>query len=147
MMIFCMNDKGSNCAAPDPLCTTRRIASSATNCPFMPGQTQYLDTPVVPTSAFLAPGTTILTAPIPMPLRRSPRSTAIGCRTLGQRRRALTHTLTITALADQHGDQLRLLRPAATAAPFNAEDHYRHYGFGATTGTVALGGVTAGYPR
>ena len=39
--------------------------------PYMPGDTTYLDTPVVPTQPSWARGTTIPTAPIPMPRRRS----------------------------------------------------------------------------
>ena len=57
MMIFCMNDKGSRAVGgpatvTDPLFNPR-YSQFCYELPFMPGTTHYLDTPVVPTSAFL----------------------------------------------------------------------------------------------
>jgi hypothetical protein len=52
MMIFCMNDKGTS-TTPDPLFNPA-YSQFCYELPYMPGQTQYLDTPVVPTSAFSA---------------------------------------------------------------------------------------------
>jgi hypothetical protein len=58
MMVTCMNDPGP---IPDPLHPGQMITDPLYNSnysqfcyeiPFMPGQTQYMDTPVVPTSAF-----------------------------------------------------------------------------------------------
>ena len=50
MMVLCMNDAGSD-AAPDPLFQPG-YSQFCYELPFMPGQTGYFDTPVVPTSAF-----------------------------------------------------------------------------------------------
>ena len=52
MMIFCMNDKGTG-TTPDPLYNPG-YSQFCYELPYMPGQTDYLDTPVVPTSAFSA---------------------------------------------------------------------------------------------
>ena len=61
MMIFCMNDKaaassattGITNPATDPLYNPA-YSQFCYELPYMPGQTQYLDTPVVPVSAFSA---------------------------------------------------------------------------------------------
>ncbi len=53
MMVFCMNDKGSAIGTTDPL-YNKDYSQFCYELPYMPGQTQYLDTPVVPTSAFSA---------------------------------------------------------------------------------------------
>src|SRR4029077_14518798 len=50
MMVTCMNDAGTG-ATPDPLYNPQ-YSQFCYELPFMPGQTAYLDTPVVPTSAF-----------------------------------------------------------------------------------------------
>jgi hypothetical protein len=52
MMIFCMNAKGTD-TTPD-LLFNPAYSQFCYELPYMPGQTQYLDTPVVPTSAFSA---------------------------------------------------------------------------------------------
>jgi len=54
MMVTCMNDAGSG-ATPDPLYNPA-YSQFCYEIPFMPGQTQYMDTPVVPTSAFAGAG-------------------------------------------------------------------------------------------
>ncbi len=51
-------------------------------------------------------------------------------------------TLTITALGDQNVDNYAYSGPSATLAPFNQQTVKRHYGFGATAGTVKIGNVT-----
>ena len=50
MIVMCMNDRGTD-AAPDPLYQDS-YSQFCYEWPFMPGETGYLDTPVVPTSAF-----------------------------------------------------------------------------------------------
>ncbi len=66
MMVFCMNDPGPildtrinsptrGKMIPDPL-YTQGYSQFCYELPFMPGTTQYLDTPVVPTSAFAGAG-------------------------------------------------------------------------------------------
>jgi hypothetical protein len=52
MMVFCMNDPGAG-PTPDALYNPG-YSDFCYELPYMPGQTQYLDTPVVPTSAFSA---------------------------------------------------------------------------------------------
>ena len=54
MMVTCMNDPGTG-ATPDPLYNPA-YSQFCYEIPFMPGQTQYMDTPVVPTSAFVGAG-------------------------------------------------------------------------------------------
>ena len=54
MMVTCMNDPG-NGVTPDPLFNPQ-YSQFCYEIPFMPGQTQYMDTPVVPTSAFAGAG-------------------------------------------------------------------------------------------
>ena len=54
MMVTCMNDPGTG-AAPDPLFNPA-YSQFCYEIPFMPGQTQYMDTPVTPTSAFAGAG-------------------------------------------------------------------------------------------
>src|ERR1700726_4822680 len=50
MMVACMNDPG-NGATPDPNFNPS-YSQFCYEIPYMPGQTQYMDTPVVPTAAF-----------------------------------------------------------------------------------------------
>ena len=50
MMVTCMNDRGRMGDHRSPVPT--RYSQFCYELPFMPGQTQYMDTPVVPTSAF-----------------------------------------------------------------------------------------------
>src|SRR6202040_193727 len=54
MMVTCMNDPGTG-PTPDPLYNPA-YSQFCYDIPFMPGQTQYMDTPVVPTSAFAGAG-------------------------------------------------------------------------------------------
>ena len=54
MMITCMNDPGTG-ATPDALYNPQ-YSNFCYEIPFMPGQTQYMDTPVTPTSAFAGAG-------------------------------------------------------------------------------------------
>src|SRR5207253_1598174 len=54
MMVTCMNDPGTG-PTPDPLYNPQ-YSNFCYEIPFMPGQTQYMDTPVVPTSAFAGAG-------------------------------------------------------------------------------------------
>ena len=97
-----------------------------------------MDTPVVPTSAFAARAITILTAPIRMPRRPSAKWMATesdpGCSAAG------------TYAHDQGAgrpdrDQQWLLRAVGHSGSVNQKTVTRHYGFGATQGTVTIGGV------
>jgi len=59
MMVTCMNDPGpvliGGAMVTDPLYNPQ-YSQFCYEIPFMPGQTQYMDTPVVPTSAFAGAG-------------------------------------------------------------------------------------------
>src|SRR6202008_3401029 len=104
----------------------------------MPGQTQYMDTPVVPTMAF-AEGYNPPDCAYPdaTPAIKEVDGDGIGPWVSAS---GGTHTLTITALGDQIVPNHGYSGPQATTAPFNQKFIKRHYGFGSTTGTVALVG-------
>jgi hypothetical protein len=167
MMVVCMND-------PGPILDTR--AGSPTNgqmitdplfnpqysqfcyeIPFMPGQTQYMDTPVVPTSAFAGAGYNNPDCAYP---DATPAVSEVsgdgGGAHPGPWASAQGVTLTIKALGDQQVPNNAYAGPSATAAPFNAKTVLRHYGFGTqctapaagnatcnTMSSVTIGGVTA----
>jgi len=138
MMILCMNDKGTG-VTPDPLYNPA-YSQFCYELPFMPGQTQYLDTPVVPTSAFSAgynhpdcayPNATPAISEVDGDKGKGPYASKPGV------------TLTINALGDQVVPNYGYSGPQAHTAPYNQQTVTRHYGFGATAGTVTIGGVTA----
>ncbi len=154
MMIFCMND-------PGPILDTR--PGSPTNgqmitdpkynpaysnfCyewPGMPGQTAYLDTPVLPTMAF-ADRYNLPDCEYPdaTPAIKSVTGDALPSGGSGPWVSAAGHTLTITALGDKPVINHAYSGPNATAAPFNEKFITRHYGFGSTPGSVTIGGVNA----
>ena len=159
MMIQCMNDAGpildTRATIPDP----NNPGASITNptlgqmipdplynaaysqfCyeePYMPGLTAYLDTPVVPTQAFVGaaynnadcayPDTTPAVAEVDGD-GTGPWVSATGSR-----------TLTITALGNVQVDNSAYAGPSANTAPFNLKKIQHHYGFGGTPGTVMIG--------
>ncbi len=157
MMITCMNDPG-NGATPDPLFNPA-YSQFCYEIPFMPGQTQYMDTPVVPTSAYAGAGYNNPDCNYPdltpaiakvvntnaegtspaLPAGSGPWVSAAGS----------THTLTITALGDKPVSNYGYSGPASTATPYNQKLITRHYGFGARctaigTGCSAVSSVTIG---
>lgn len=114
------------------------------NVPFMPGMTDYLDTPLVPIAAFAAgynppdcayPDYTPAIARVDSSAGFGPYLPAAG------------GTLTITALGDQQVPNPAYAGPFATIAPTNQKTILRHYAFASPTdlagavGTVTLGGV------
>ncbi len=138
MMIFCMNDKGTG-TTPDPLFNPA-YSQFCYELPYMPGQTQYLDTPVVPTSAF--------SAGYNHPDCNYPAATPAIKEVDGDQAKGGPHvsafgkTLTITGLGDQVVPNYGYSGPSATTPPFNNKTATRHYGFGGAKGTVSIGGVT-----
>jgi hypothetical protein len=149
MMILCMNDPGP---IPDPnnpgaLITdpafTPGYSQFCYELPFMPGTTQYLDTPVVPTSAFAGAGYNNVDCAYP---NLTPAIAEVDGDGVGPWVSAAGHTLTIKALGDQMVPNYAYSGPSATTAPFNTKTIKRHYGFGTTSGTVTIGGVTAAVP-
>jgi Bacterial Ig domain len=137
MMVTCMNDPGTG-ATPDPLFNPQ-YSQFCYEIPFMPGQTQYMDTPVVPTSAFAGAGynNPDCSYPALTPAVASVTSNDIA----GPWVSAAGHTLTINALGDQMVPNNAYAGPSATTPPYNQKKILRHYGFGASQGT---GGVTIG---
>jgi uncharacterized repeat protein (TIGR01451 family) len=144
MMVTCMNDRGS-AVAPDPL-FQEGYSQFCYELPFMPGQTGYFDTPVVPTSAFSEgfnhpdcayPDTTPAIASVIGDVTAVPGPWVPND--------GGTHTLTINALGDQTVENYGYTGPAMNTAPFNQQKVTRHYGFGGTqgSGSVTIGGVTA----
>ncbi|ALL70996.1 signal peptide protein (plasmid) [Paraburkholderia caribensis MBA4] len=150
MMVACMNDPDM----PDPAHPGQTIRDPLFNpaysqfcyeIPFMPGQTQYMDTPVVPVSAF-ADGYNPPDCAYP---DATPAISSVTGDTsnggAGPWVSQAGHTLTIKALGDQQVPNHAYGGPAATTAPYNQKFVSRHYGFGASqgTGTVTVGGVNA----
>jgi hypothetical protein len=141
MMVACMNDPGTG-ATPDPFFNPS-YSQFCYEIPYMPGQTQYMDTPVIPTAAFAegynAPDCNYPDAtPAVATVVGDPVGTGGGpwVSTSG-------HTLTITALGDAQVNNPSYSGPQATSAPYNQKFLTRHYGFGGTPGKVTIGGVNA----
>ena len=148
MMVFCMNDpgpipnpNGDGTLITDPLYTVG-YSQFCYELPFMPGTTQYLDTPVVPTSAFAGAGYNNVDCAYPA---ATPAVAEVDGDQIGPWVSAAGNTLTITALGDQLVPNNAYTGPSATAAPYNQKTITRHYGFGASqgTGSVTIGGISA----
>jgi hypothetical protein len=152
MMINCMNDPGP---IPDPNNPGQFINDPLFNpaysifCyedPFMPGDTQYLDTPIVPVSAFAegynppdcnypdaTPSIKSVTGSDGVP---GPWVSTAGVA-------AGTSTLTITALGTQTVLNPAYSGPGANLPPYNLKFVTRNYNFGTAPGKVTIGGVPA----
>jgi hypothetical protein len=147
MMVTCMNDPGTG-ITPDPLFNPS-YSQFCYEIPFMPGQTQYMDTPVVPTSAFAGAGYNNPDCNYP---DATPAISEVDGDGIGPWVSAAGKTLTIKTI-NFAGGPLPLLPgdvqvndygysgPSATVVPFNAKKVTRHYGFGAARGSVSIGGV------
>ncbi|HWS61137.1 MAG TPA: hypothetical protein VN325_00155 [Steroidobacteraceae bacterium] len=134
MMVTCMNDAGTG-PTPDPLFNPQ-YSQFCYEIPFMPGQTAYMDTPVVPTSAFAGAGYNNPDCAYPAftPAIAEVDGVGIGpwVGATGSR------VLTIRALGDQMVPNNAYTGPAAATPPYNQKTVLRHYGFGTTAGTVGL---------
>jgi hypothetical protein len=142
MMIMCMNDAGGG-ITPDPLFQAG-YSQFCYHLPFMPGQTGYFDTPVVPVSAF--------SEGYNHPDCNYPDATPAISTVVGDApyngpwvsQSGSGHPLTITALGDQQVDNYGYSGPSFSTAtyPWAKQKVTRHFGFGATqgTGTVTIGG-------
>ncbi|MDP9013571.1 MAG: choice-of-anchor D domain-containing protein, partial [Pseudomonadota bacterium] len=137
MMVACMNDPG-NGATPDPNFNPS-YSQFCYEIPYMPGQTQYMDTPVVPTAAF-AEGYNPPDCAYP---DATPAIASVAGDGIGPWVSAAGKTLTITALGNAQVQNPAYSGPQATTAPFNQKFINRHYGFGGTQGTVTIGGINA----
>jgi len=146
VMVMCMNDPGpipgpGGTMITDPLFAVG-YSQFCYELPFMPGTTQYLDTPVVPTSAFAGAGYNNVDCAYPA---ATPAVSEVDGDGVGPWVSAAGHTLTINALGDQMVPNYAYSGPSATTAPYNQKTILRHYGFGGTqgTGSVTIGGVNA----
>ncbi len=138
MMVTCMNDPGTG-ATPDPLYNPA-YSQFCYEIPFMPGQTQYMDTPVVPTSAFAGAGYNNPDCDYP---DTTPAISEVDGDGAGPWVSAATgHTLKIFALGDAMVNNYAYSGPSATTAPYNQKTIKRHYGFGTTKGSVSIGNVS-----
>jgi IPT/TIG domain len=121
--------------------------------PYMPGLTTYLDTPVVPTQAFVGAAYNNVDCSYPdtMPaIKEVDSSNGIGPWVSAA---GPGHTLTITALGDVQVNNNAYAGPSASVAPFNLKTVPRHYGFGtrctavsatcSKVSSVTIGGVNA----
>jgi FtsP/CotA-like multicopper oxidase with cupredoxin domain len=146
MLISCMNDPGP---IPDPKGAPGALMLDPNYNPrygtfcytfqYMPGTTTYLDTPVVPTSAFAAGDNPVDCAyPDGTPMLNQVNGTGVGpyvnpTSGLG---------LTILSEGTTQVPNPAYEGPTGTQPKFITRD----FGFGATTGTVTLPSVTAGQP-
>ena len=180
MMVQCMNDYGpildTNSTSPtfgkminDPLYNPA-YSDFCYEEPYMPGTTTYLDTPVVPTQAFVGAGYNNPDCAYP---DATPAISEVDGDGIGPWVSAAGHTLTITALgnltvansstctiastgADVAVNNFAYAGPSASVAPFDCKTVSRHYGFGArctapsatsttcnTASSVTIGGAAA----
>jgi hypothetical protein len=108
--------------------------------PFMPGDTMYMDVPVVPVSAF-ADGYNPPDCAYP---DATPSIASVVSQDIaGPWVSAAGHTLTVTALGVVPVPNNAYSGPAANTPPYNLKTVNRNYHFGTATGTVTIGGVTA----
>src|SRR5437879_70006 len=135
MMVTCMNDAGTG-ATPDPLYNSQ-YSQFCYEIPFMPGQTQYMDTPVVPTSAFASAGYNNPDCDYPdatPAISEVDAGTSATALNIGpwtsQPTGSQTRTLRIYALGDVSVNNYGYSGPSATTTPFNQKTITRHYGFG-----------------
>jgi hypothetical protein len=149
--VMCMNDRG-DASTPDPLYNPS-YSQFCYEWPVMPGTSAYLDTPVVPNTAF-AEGYNHPDCDYP---DKTPAISQVNSQDgTGPWVSAAGHTLTITALGDQQVTNYGYSGPSASTAPFNQKTVTRHYGFGAqctspvpgnatcnTVSSVTIGGVNA----
>ena len=153
MMVQCMNDPGpiidKNPGSPtygqlivDPLYNPA-YSDFCYEEPYMPGLTNYTDTPVVPTEGFVGAAYNAPDCSYP---NATPAIKEVDSQDgIGPWVSAAGHTLTITALGTVQVSNSAYSGPSANVAPFNSKTVSRHYGFGGTqgTGSVTIGGVNA----
>jgi Bacterial Ig-like domain (group 3)/Bacterial Ig domain len=145
MMVFCMNDPGpipgpGGTLIPDPAFTPG-YSQFCYELPFMPGTTQYLDTPVVPTSAFAGAGYNNVDCSYP---DATPAVAEVDGDGVGPWVSAGgPQVITITALGNQVVPNYAYSGPSATTAPYNQKTITRHYGFG----PAPAGGCSNGNPN
>src|SRR5215475_1877197 len=125
MMVVCMNDPGTPAAGgagTDPLYNPA-YSQFCYEIPFMPGQTQYMDTPVVPTSAFAGAGYNNADCAYP---DATPAISEVDGDEVGPWVNGSGSKLTITALGDQMVPNNAYSGPSATTGPYNQKTVLRH---------------------
>ncbi len=149
MMVQCINDPGpivdNNIGSPtygqlitDPLFNSA-YSDFCYEQPFMPGLTNYTDTPVVPTQAFVGAAYNNVDCSYP---DTTPAISEVDGDGIGPWVSKTGVTLTITALGDQQVNNSAYSGPSANAAPFNLKTITRHYGFGAQCLSPTAGSTT-----
>jgi hypothetical protein len=161
MMVQCMNDKGpildTRTTIPDPNNPANSLPNPTSGqmitdpmynpaysqfcyeLPYMPGLTTYLDTPVVPTQAFLGAAYNNPDCAYP---DTTPAISEVDGDGIGPWVSATGSTLTITALGNVQVDDSGYAGPSANVQPFNLKKVQRHYGFGAQCTTPTAGNTT-----
>lgn len=144
MLTFCMNDPGP---IPDPANPGKLIIDPAYNpqfsnfCyvwPMMPGNSTYLDTPVLPVSAF-ATASTLNPVDCQYP-DATPAIKRVDGAGIGPWLTPTRRTLTITALGTKPVLNPAYEGPLTTSGLGSQQKINRNYSFGAAAGTVTLGG-------
>ncbi len=138
MMTMCMNDAGLG-GTPDPLFQPG-YSQFCYELPFMPGQTGYFDTPVVPVQAFASGSYNIPDCSYP---DATPAIASVAGDVAGPWVSAALKSITINALGDQSVNWYGYTGPSVTKPPYNQQKITRHYGFGAAAGKVTIGGFNA----
>jgi hypothetical protein len=157
MLTSCMNDPGpipDPAGTIDPATGTVRmitdplynpmLSNFCYNWPYMPGQTTYLDTPVLPVSGF-ASATSYTPVDCQYP-NATPAISRVDGDSVGPWISAAgARTIRITALGDVSVPNPAYEGPTALPNPLaptvNQPKITRHYGFGATPGTLSVNGV------
>jgi hypothetical protein len=141
MMVTCMNDAGTG-ATPDPFYQPG-YSQFCYELAFMPGQTGYFDTPVVPTSSH-SEGYNHPDCSYP---DATPAIASVTGDVAGPWVKAAGSTLTINALGDQLVDNYGYSGPVVNTSTYlwATQKITRHYGFLSTqgTGSVTIGGINA----
>jgi hypothetical protein len=108
---------------------------------YMPGLTDYLDTPVVPTAAMVGAGYNNVDCDYPT---NTPAVSEVDSQEDGVGPWVSTpgNHIVITALGDQIVNNYGYAGPQATSSPFNQKTVTRHYGFGTQCTTPTAGSAT-----
>ncbi len=157
MLTTCMNDPGDDPDNPDPN-WNQLYSTFCYTFQYMPGVTTYLDTPVVPVGAFTGPDQFPLDCEYP---DGTPRIYSVSVNngvgggpyipTLGNndnnRRVSGARTITIQSMGATAVQNPEYCNPAAGACPAGSDTVnkfvVRDFGFGATQGSLSLGGTPA----
>jgi hypothetical protein len=154
MMVQCMNDPGpipgpNGTMITDPLYNSN-YSDFCYEQPYMPGLTNYADTPVVPTAGFVGAAYNSPDCAYP---DATPGIKEVDGDGIGPWVSAANKTLTITALGNVHVNNEAYSDPSANVAPYNLKTITRHYGFGSqctalsatclAVSSVKIGGVAA----